>query len=580
VKHLFRIRLALVLAGIAVACLAGTWAIGAVQDKHEVARVTGKMKTVCVGRFLVDLPEEAKLELTRPRVDGFDIEVFDESNDGFEIRLTQREAQLRGTPDRLGGDKNLESVKDVRHKNGVTGKIFVHGRTVTEGQASDGLTIERYRYEGVAIEALVHAGGISIDFSTDYYDPESLGNLEKLIAQLVPNPGSRVPSEPGFCLDRAYIRDPLSADQREQIMMAAWLPSRPDIAFRLMLAAGTAPDEQGLLERGAESNARMAPGESERVTRIHGEKRTISGLEGEELIEQFVEENDAVVYSFWWELNGSETDVMVPHVAFTMDTGNGKHGPVPSSLSQGAATGLWELISSSLRLRPAIQQAAVVEGSSTTSIGAFVYAGDICPQCGWWECGEGGNGVSVLGGQRQYVKQGEPMPQALLLPAPTLWERLRGLQPSFESPNRTSWRLVDKRNQQRITPALPLAKAGIPGAGGTDSANSVTQRGRPQHISVGRYAVTGASCPASGWWQCEDSHALDGTRWFAEGSLLPPATFALPASVFGRSANAPKAIQRRGAWRLVRLAASVDHLSSRDADVGIEGLGLQPPYGP
>jgi hypothetical protein len=64
---------------------------------------------------------------------------------------------------------------------------------------------------------------------------------------------------------------------------------------------------------------------------------------------------------------------------------------------------------------------------------------------------------------------------------------------------------------------------------------------------------TGDPCPASGWWRCDDSHALDGTRWFAQGSLLPAATFRVSPTVFGKR-SAPDLIQRRSMWHLVRHA--------------------------
>ena len=57
-----------VLAAIAIAGLAATWAVGQVRteqaarsDKLEVARMTNKMTTVFMGRFLVDMQEEASL---------------------------------------------------------------------------------------------------------------------------------------------------------------------------------------------------------------------------------------------------------------------------------------------------------------------------------------------------------------------------------------------------------------------------------------------------------------------------------------------------------------------------------------
>ena len=362
---------------ILLTVFAGTWALGRATSGYEqarerresAARLTKKLSSACVGRFLIDLPEGAQVALGRARIDGFDIEIFDESHDEFQSRLTQREAQLQKLPDRAGGSHNLEAITVVKNENGVAGKIFVHGRTVTEGQSPDGLTIERYRYEGVAVKALVHAGDLSIDVATDFYDPESVGNLERLVAQLVPNPESRIPSEPGFCLDRAYIREPLTAAQREQIMMSALHPSRPDIEFRMILAAGTAPDAQGLLARAADSNARLTPDESRRVTRLRGRTRTINGLAGEELIEQFEEESGVTDYSFWWEVNGTENNVFIPHVVFDMTTTHGKGGQVTTAISKNDALVLWDTVSSSIRLRPPVpahtirrEKSAVQEG--------------------------------------------------------------------------------------------------------------------------------------------------------------------------------------------------------------------------
>lgn len=310
-------RPAKVLVAIVIAGLATAWAVGKVLnkhemtrvDKHEVARMTEKMKTVCVGRFLVDLPEETRIELTDPRIDGFEVSAFPETPAEFQARLAEREAQIKAKPDRLGGNRNLELTKDVKAQSGIAGKLFVHSRKVTEGTAANGLEVERYRYEGVAVEALVNGNGVSIDLASDFYFPDRVENLLKLAVKLVPNPGNKVPASPGFCFDNAYFRDPLTAEQGEQITMFARLPSHPDIRFVLILAAGIKPDKEGLLERGAASEERLSLPERTRLSRLRAAPRTIGGLPGEELIRRVNEENDSVVYSFWWEVAGTTDNV-------------------------------------------------------------------------------------------------------------------------------------------------------------------------------------------------------------------------------------------------------------------------------
>lgn len=567
-------RLAKLLAGIVIAGAAATWAVGEVVDEHEtarrdiheVARMTEKMKTVCVGRFLIDLPEEAQVELAQARIHGFDIATSNESGEQFQKRLAVREAQLKAKPDRLGGDRNLESVKQVKNGSGMTGKIFVHGRTVSEGTAANGLDLERYRYEGVAVEALVHASGTSVELVADNYSPERIENLSKLVAQLVPNPENKGPTEPGFCVDRAYVRDPLKAEQNERVLMFARLPSHPDIEFVLILAAGLKPDEEGLLERDLAADEQAPLIERVRISKLRAAPRTIGGILGDELVRGATEDNDARVYSFWWEVNGTEDNIFVPHLVFKMNTGKSDNGPVPTSMSEAAALSLWDKISSSIRLRP-IETPKIVEVESPpTPLGTYAWAGERCPQSGWWQCSDGGNGIGVLGGQRQYIRKGDRMPQALLLPPQTLWEKLRGVQPSFESKTQTSWKLVDKRGRKRVPPPRPLAQATPVAAASITSDGSGPGVIEQQGVPVGSFAATGLPCPASGWWLCEDPRALDGTRWFAQGSLLPPATFALPPGGFGRSGNAAKSIARRGAWRLVRLADAPAHAAGDSAE--------------
>jgi hypothetical protein len=530
-----------------LAALAGTWAVGAVRDTYEVAKMTEKMKTMCVGRMLIDLPDEAMVNLYGARIHGFDIGTFVESPEAFSARVATREAEIRAKPDRLGGNKNMESVTDVKTGSGLEGKIFVHSRNVTEGtEGYSRETLRHYRYEGVALEAHVHADGISIDLSNDDYDPDHIENLPKLVAQLVANPHNHIPTEPGFCVDHAYVRDPLQAKQREQIVLSAGLPSHPDMEIRFDTFAGIKSKSKGLLQRSAASHARAPAILNMRFTNLRAAPRTIGGLTGDELVERVIEENFAIIFGFRWEVNGTEDNVFVPDVTLRMATGRGKHGPIQSTLSQPAAVSLWDKISSSVRLRPAAVPQASVAEPITSPVGTFASAGNTCPQSGWWQCGDGENGIGVLGGKRQYMQQGQRMPQALLLPPQTLWEKLRGLQSSFESKTPTAWKLVDKRNRNRgAHPLLDQAKVVAP---------TVLAAAADIQPSIGSYLTTGSPCSASGWWRCEDSHALDGTRWFAQGSLLPAATFAVPHGAFAKSARAPKTIQRRGRWQLVRLA--------------------------
>ncbi len=560
---------------IVAAALTGTWAIGAVQDRYEVAKMTEKMKTVCVGRMLVDLPGETEYRMFGARISGFFIDANAESPEAFHTRVAAREAEIRAKPDRLGGNENLEAVRDVKTDSGLEGKIFMHGRVVTEGSAYTETGERHFHYEDVTLEAHVHGHGISIEVSGKDFVPDALDDLATLVAQIIANPSNRIPTEPGFCLDQAYVRDPLTAEQGERIVLTAGLPSRPDIEIRFDTTVGTKPSGRGLLERAAASRARAGALISARFTSLRAAPRTIGGLTGDELVERVLEENFSLIYGFEWEVSGTEDNIFIPAMNLMMKTGSGDDVPVPSSLSQPAALALWDKISSSIRIRPSASPTATAAARLSAPLGTRAYAGNVCPEAGWWQCDEGGKEMGVLGGRRQYIAQGQRMPQALLLPPQTLWDKIRRVQSSFESKAPSAWQLVDKRSRERRALSVPLdqAKSGSPAALPEHDSD-----GTAGQATLGHYATTGSPCPASGWWRSEESQALDGTRWFARGSLLPAATFAVPPGVFGTAADAPKPVQRRAKWQLMRLAQAPDATgSTKDAHGSMSGpVGLPP----
>jgi hypothetical protein len=538
-----------------------------ISDNRKVTQMTDKMKTVCVGRFLIDLPPSAKYSLGQIFIDGFHVSGFPETADQFAARVAVREAQL-GAERNQRGRKSLESATKIE-VNGFNGKVLVFGRN--SSYLMDFNT--RRDLEEVVVEGYVHSGGFSFDFISDGYDPALVGNLVKLINKLRLVAQNDIPSAPGFCFGPGMLLDPLTADQGEGMTMFVAIPGHADLAISFTTMAGLKGGTPGLLARNAKSTEREPFWVRAAFRTLREGKRTINGLPGEELVMRVTELNFSTVYGLDWEMVGTETNVLAPFIHLEMETGRNPNAggkPVQSSLSQAAVLALWDQISSSVRLRPSEppKRAGVVPPVSP--IGAYASAGEVCPQTGWWQCSEGGNRIGVLGGQRQYLKKGQRIPQALLLPPQTLWEKVRGIQPSYESAIPTSWKLVDKRSKPRKPPQVELAQATVVPQADARSSTGVAALAAEPMVPLGTYVKTGTSCPASGWWCCEESNALDGTRWFTQGSLLPAATFKVPPGAFSQSRGAPEVIQRRSSWQLVRYAQAPDPLN---VNAGPEPVG-------
>lgn len=554
----------------ALAC-AGSWAAGQVRsmrDRSEVAKMTEKMKTVCVGRYLVDVPELAEVTLTGGMLDGFNVEAREESEAEFRSRVSTREAEIseRGVSADGKAQGGMVAARDLRVP-GMFGRILVFGHTRSYHFEAE----RRIEDEWVSVEAHAHREGMSFSLSAKYAEETRADLAEKLLAQLQLRGEEEVPVVPGFCIRRAVFVEPLPVHKNEHMVMYLGLPDHPDLSLAMFSIAGGNPGP-GILARTANVDASTSAEELLRITKLRASKRSINGIDGEEVLERVREYNFATTYGFNWESRGVKEDPLQPYLSLELQSGisarpGGK--PVETSLHEDALLSLWDSIASSIRLRKSgPPPSGPAPEPSGPKLGAVATAGELCPQSGWWRCSEGGPGVDVHGGQLQYIRKGERMPQALLLPRQTLWQKLKRIQPSIETSHRTAWTLVDKRMRPRSTPAVALAPAVIP-AEGADIAN-VDRAATP----LGSFARTGELCPASGWWRCEEPHALDGTRWFPAGSVLPTASFQVPAGVFGKSSG-PEVIHRRSTWQLLRHASASG--PARVASAPPEGLSLGEP---
>jgi len=526
--------------------------------------MTEKMKTVCVGRYLIDVPVESEISFSGTMLDGFDVVTDKENETSFQTRVEAREAELKAS--RADADSNseggLETARDL-DVPGMVGRAFIYGRS--RGYLMEGE--RRVNLESVSVEVLAHMNGLSIALSAKSTEEASTREAEALLARVRIRGEEEVPALPGFCVPGALFVEPLPAHRNEHIVMHVGLAEHPDLSVTLASLAGTRPGPS-LLTRVAQADATTSADILLRMTRLREGKRSINGVDGEELLLRAREFNFTTTYGFNWEASGRPDDPTLPLLSLELRTGISERSggkPVDTSLHEDALLKLWNTIASSIRIRkdgPPSGSGPSPEPSGP-KLGAVASAGDICPQSGWWRCKVGSEGMSVHGGAIQYIRKGERMPQALLLPRQTIWQKLKRIQPSIESPEQTAWTLVDKRLRPRTAITVALAPAVMPAEEARMTATDV------RSVHIGSYVRTGDVCPASGWWRCEESHALDGTRWFARGSLMPAATFQVPVGVFGKSSG-PEVIQRRSMWQLVRHAeASVAARESMPASDGL-----------
>jgi hypothetical protein len=418
-------------------------------DRHSVTKLTEQMKTACVGRFLIDLPTEMDFSYSRVYIKGFWISTQEETQEAFEARILARQEEIEAETNQRG-QKNLEAAEEYR-KNGFIGKIFRFGRETSKGE-ENGKPVD---WVNVKLEAYLHLNGTSFNFTApDGYDANKIANLPLLLDKLRLVPAKDIPTTAGFCFGPAMFVDPLPADDTEGIAMFAGFRDHPDLALSINTRAGTRPDGESRLERDAAVDAEMPLWQKPLMSKLRRGKRSIAGIEGDEVAERWTELNFVHTFGFNWEVNGTENNVFVPFMHLEMSTGhpvNAGARPVTSFLGEEGLLQLWDKISSSIRVRPTMAPPSLKrEPQPRGNPGDTASAGDLCPGTGWWECRDGSDGTGVAGGRRQFLSKGQRMPQAQLLRPQSLWDKLRGTQLTYRLNQPTSWTLVDRRWQARI----------------------------------------------------------------------------------------------------------------------------------
>lgn len=539
--------LAVVVGAILICALAINF-VRNIRDKNEVRHMTQAMKTVCVGRFLIDVPADAEVSFRPAFLSGWTIwPGRDETDEQFSDRLEKREMELK-TAKNEKGLASLESATPIRQA-GFQGKTFVYGRQWVYG-IEDG---KKVYDDFAAAEGLFRSQAISFDFATESLGPDGVSELAQVVSQIRLLKENEIPAEPGFCFGPAMIRDPLTASQNERVTMFVGLKGHPDISIAFDTMAGLKPDPS-LLARDDQNSFRQ-----EHASHFHVFRRgaiSINGIPGEEKLERVSEPNGTTGHSFMWESFSKQDNVMLPELSLELSTGHGRPGkPVEASLSDDAVLALWDKISLSLRIRPTKDAKPVVAAPVILPLGSYVSAQQPCPVSGWWKCSDGDARIKVENGEYQYFRQGVRMPQAVLLGPPTLWQRISGDRPRFSHKTDTVWTLANRRTVPRAKSATPrVPAAGISPADGNVplAVAELSEDSASMKTPVGTLVATGAACPESGWWTCAEPGALDGPQWFARGEPLPDATIKATPSWFERLRGSPSAYRISSAWRFIR----------------------------
>jgi len=436
--------------GALLTASAGIWAYAAIDRKQDIGKVqamTQQMKTVCVGRLLIDVPADSRVVYRQARVGGVTFGATPGSPpETLASSIKEVHQLLTGAVNELDmpSFERQADVDAIDFKTTVMyynrkkpSSWFENGQKVSSGEQA--ITVEAY---GLKNDVLYQFKAV------DTASPKYEKSVESLIRKFESRTDDAIPTQPGFCADRSLVHDPIPADDHEQVTVFIALKGYLDVAIRLDSAVQDKP-VTSLLERDVKNEGRLVY--PERTTTLRKGARPLNGIEGEEVLIRIKEENGTTGHFAMWASHNKVGDVMAPAITLEIETGKGKQGErVNASLSDEALMQLWDKVSATLRVRPTAQagQKGTSPATSKLSLGEISPTGAVCPETGYWECT---GGKSVVGERRQFFRAGERFPQVLVSGMPSLWQKLSGNRPQHRVD--TVWTLVEYEQERAMRTA-------------------------------------------------------------------------------------------------------------------------------
>lgn len=323
------------------------------EKKMKVDELLHNMKTRCVGRYLVDLPEsyipskkgiftvnESEITTTRMYAPAFE----------QRIKLREQELQAKKTVD----NTDMPYLKNIYKIPGALNGIIFE-RVETESVPDALRTLEAHLYSnGVAIKIELTARN-GLDKRYDDYRksspnnyknnvPEKLTELNDLLSRTQGRAEDDIPNKAGNCIKDAFILD----NKKDQESIDMLYESDNDSQLRFSISTNNFIQEKdSLLERsgGIISNLLSVNGH---VLRKGAQKK--NGLDTEELLAKgkYSDGNDNDRYDFIMMTNEKTGGINSPAFSLELLNKEWEHSPY----SQDEIVSFWNAISQTLRVRP------------------------------------------------------------------------------------------------------------------------------------------------------------------------------------------------------------------------------------
>jgi hypothetical protein len=418
-------------------------------------------KSFCFGRFVIEVPTTASVVFGPANApDRIERLVGQAENMPQWIAKSVAQVSESFPDDDLKGEGSL--LRQV-HDGGVPGQKIVFG--VDDG-ASYYYKIESFTPVGKDLFVQKSRAAPKEDDITKKYGGsvrEQVAILNNVARNLRARVADEAPTEPGICIDGAFISE-AAHPSHEYVTLGIRFVEFPDVHLSISVNKSERKVEGTDLELGlkkAEANAK-ASGQGalyDQIKTLRKGARQIDGWAGYEVLARKpAYEKNSESHEFMFFSQGEPKNAYKPELDVQLHTGvsgNKAAGQAPG-ITDEEAVWLWDKLTSTIRVRQTVAPSDKLKDKSSalTPLGELAATGSACPQTGWWQCAE--DSRPVKGGKRQFFKEGQAMPTAVLVGDASIWQKLKGEKPVHELA--TVWKLVEYE-ETKVTVAPPVDPA-------------------------------------------------------------------------------------------------------------------------
>jgi len=328
------------------------------QEKQIVNELTASLKTRCVGRYLIDVPEDSR-EYGYAETLGIDITTAPMTKEAYQQEIAQQEALLKAT-------KSIDAYPFLYEAGTARGEntyYFVHRGFVQSNPSQR--HIEGYKWDRgyrflLKVEAYDYTdpdqtdGPIVRRMAIKNSFPKHIRHVFFLLENLRGRAKEEIPAGPGLCFPGGFLPGPAAEDQ--YVRGNFTLTRNRDVSFELHFNS----EPQGnvsLLQHADSAEVRWGLKQMD-ANVIRKGAVDLAGIKAEEWLFEGLKPGDGRGVTFALHINSTTSSPSSPYFSLNMRTGGKMKidgdviGLKEGSLSVDQAVELWDAVSRTVRIGP------------------------------------------------------------------------------------------------------------------------------------------------------------------------------------------------------------------------------------